>query len=65
MLRSIGRDDDMKKKTYALVKIVEMTEIELANALDEYDAAFSIENDVKEIADTIKDLLEYRNAQKH
>ncbi len=43
---------------YALVKIAELTDIELAEALNTYDAAFSTENNIEEIARLIKALLD-------
>ena len=43
---------------YALVKIAELTDIELAEALNTYDAAFSTENSVEEIAELLKTLLD-------
>ena len=52
------------RKTYALVKIAELTDLELALALDEYDAAFSVETSTEEIADDIQALLKYRAGQK-
>ncbi len=45
-------------RRYALVKIAEMDDIELAEALDEYDAAFSISSSVQDIAELIRALLE-------
>ena len=43
---------------YALVKIAELDDIELAEALGEYDAAFSLSSTVQEIAELIRALLE-------
>ena len=43
---------------YALVKIEELTDLELAEMLNEYDAAFSTENSAEEIAELIRSLLE-------
>ncbi len=48
------------RKTYALIRIVELDDIELALALDEYDAAFSVETSTEEMADDIQALLRYR-----
>ena len=49
----------MPRRTYALVKIKKLSDLELAEALDEYDAAFAAEAGAAEIAEEIEALLRY------
>ena len=45
------------RNRYALVKICELTDLELANLLEQYDAALNTERGVEEIAEVLRDLL--------